>query len=61
MWAVSDLNINHPFLCFVLNKLVGNPLYGFSVSAEKEEKLENSSSRHFDNVSMSKMFIYSFF
>lgn len=37
MWAVSNLNINHSFPRFVLNKLIGYPLYGLSVSTEKEK------------------------
>lgn len=35
MWAVSDLNINHSLLGFVLDKLIGYSLYGISVSTEK--------------------------
>lgn len=38
MRAVSDLHINHSLLGFVLDKLVGYPLYGLSVSAEKPQR-----------------------
>lgn len=38
MRAVSDLNINHSLFGFVLDKLVGYPLYGLSVSAEKPQR-----------------------
>lgn len=34
--AVSDLDVNHPLLGFVLYKLISYPLYGLSVSTEKQ-------------------------
>lgn len=37
MRAVSDLDVNHPLLGFVLNKLIRYPLYGLSVSPEKQQ------------------------
>lgn len=41
MRAVSDLNINHSLLGFVLNKLIGYPLYGLAVSTGKEQEKYN--------------------
>lgn len=38
MWAVSNLDINHSFLCLVLHELVGDPLYGLSVATETQER-----------------------